>query len=123
MANVRVLDCEIGYALTELIPAGSVSLFHLLFPDPWPKRRHHRRRIFTTQFVAAVHRALQRDGEFHVATDDSEYFRQMERNIAPHLFRARDWVPPFPPTLFEAKFVSQSRPIYRLMLEKTSPVT
>jgi len=48
--NVRVLHAETSYALRYLLPERSVETFYLLFPDPWPKRRHHRRRIFTPDF-------------------------------------------------------------------------
>ena len=48
--NVRLLRMESSYAVRYLLPAESVERFYLLFPDPWPKRRHHRRRIVTPGF-------------------------------------------------------------------------
>ena len=56
--NARVLRIESSYAVTNLLPRESVTAFHLLFPDPWPKRRHHRRRSFTEEFLLAIHRQL-----------------------------------------------------------------
>jgi len=57
-----------------LLPAESVERFYLLFPDPWPKRRHHRRRIVTPDFLSSIHAALQRGGSIYIATDDVDYF-------------------------------------------------
>src|SRR5436190_589287 len=47
LTNARILRCEISYAVCHLLPPGSVAGFHLMFPDPWPKRRHAARRLFT----------------------------------------------------------------------------
>ena len=59
LENVRILKVESSYAVRYLLPESSVSVFYLLFPDPWPKRRHHRRRIVTTNFLDSIHRALE----------------------------------------------------------------
>ena len=77
LKNARVLRMESSYAVTNLLPAGSVTAFHLLFPDPWPKRRHHRRRAFTHEFLFSIHRALIAEGLFNIATDHTEYFQQI----------------------------------------------
>ena len=96
LSNVRVLRIEAGYAMTYLVPAESVSVIHMLFPDPWPKRRHHRRRTFTVQFLLATHRALVFDGLLHVATDDADYFHEMERILsAQPLFKLSSEQPDF----------------------------
>ncbi len=79
LANVRGLRIEIAYAAQWLFPAESVAVIHVLFPDPWPKRRHWRRRLFQPEFVAHVQRALQRGGVLNVATDYAEYFEEMVR--------------------------------------------
>jgi tRNA (guanine-N7-)-methyltransferase len=123
LKNARVLRMESTYAVTNLLPAGSVSAFHLLFPDPWPKRRHHRRRAFTHEFLFSVHRALITGGLFHVATDHTDYFHQIERVIAATdifvISRERN---NFPSTTFEQKFVTRGLSIHRLLLRKVSPV-
>jgi tRNA (guanine-N7-)-methyltransferase len=123
LPNVRLLRAEVNIALVHLIPPVSVAAFHLLFPDPWPKRRHHRRRTFTGDFLTAVHRALERGGLLHLATDHPEYFRQMEELAKPSvMFRVSDEQIEFPATAFEAKFRAQGLPIYRLLLRKVSSV-
>src|SRR5439155_27024901 len=57
IGNVRLLRMESSYAVRYLLPAGSVEKFYLLFPDPWPKRRHWRHRIVTEDFLGAISQA------------------------------------------------------------------
>ena len=123
--NVRVLRADTLFAVRCLLPKNSVETFYLLFPDPWPKRRHQFRRIFTRDFLEAIAVALEKHGILRVATDQLDYFHQIERLSRAHLqFQV---VPPsldavLPVTRFERKFREQDAPIYRLTLRKTSPV-
>lgn len=71
--NARVLRLDSKYLVEWLLPPGSVSRIHLLCPDPWPKARHHRRRLVQVGFLEAVSRALAPDGEFLFMTDHPEY--------------------------------------------------
>jgi tRNA (guanine-N7-)-methyltransferase len=121
--NARVLRMESTYVVANLLPAGSVTAFHLLFPDPWPKRRHHRRRSFTREFLLAIHRALIPGGLFHVATDHADYFCQIERVIAAtDIFAISCEQNDFPSSSFEQKYVARRLFIHRLRLRKVSPV-
>jgi tRNA (guanine-N7-)-methyltransferase len=123
LKNARILRMESNYAVTHLLPPASVTSFHLLFPDPWPKRRHHRRRAFTPEFVSSIHRALIAGGLFHVATDHADYFHQIERVIAAtDIFVISREQYHFPPTSFEQKYVARGLSIHRLLLRKVSPV-
>jgi tRNA (guanine-N7-)-methyltransferase len=124
--NVRVLRADTLFAVRYLLPKNSVETFYLLFPDPWPKRRHQFRRTFTRDFLDAVADALEKKGVLRIATDQFDYFYQIERLSRAHLhFQV---VPPspddavLPVTKFEKKFRDQGAPIYRLTLRKTSPV-
>jgi tRNA (guanine-N7-)-methyltransferase len=121
LRNARVLHMETSYTVARLIPPLTVSCFHLLFPDPWPKRRHHRRRTMTHGFVAAIHCALAPDGLFHVATDHADYFREIKQLVAP-FFEMTRATNPFPPSTFEKKFAAGGLTIHRLLLRKISPV-
>jgi tRNA (guanine-N7-)-methyltransferase len=119
LKNARVLRMESSYAVTHLLPTGSVTAFHLLFSDPWPKRRHHRRRAFTHEFLFSIHRALIAGGLFHVATDHTDYFRQIEKVIAEtDIFAISREQNNFPPTSFEQKFIARGLPVFRLLLRK-----
>jgi tRNA (guanine-N7-)-methyltransferase len=124
--NVRVLRADTLFAVRDLLPESSVGTFYLLFPDPWPKRRHQFRRVFTRDFLDAIAVALEQEGIVRVATDQLDYFRQIERLSCAHL--QFEVVPAFPDesvlpiTKFERKFRDQGAPIYWLTLRKTSPV-
>src|SRR4030095_2559800 len=85
LENVRVLRAETLFALRYLLPESSAETFYLLFPDPWPKRRHQFRRIFTRDFLDAITVALKQHGVLRVATDQLDYFFQIERLSRAHL--------------------------------------
>ena len=76
--NVRVLLAETSHALRYLLPGASVEEFYLLFPDPWPKRRHQQHRIVTPDFLNSIHTALEEGGVLRIATDQLDYFQQIE---------------------------------------------
>src|SRR3954471_19768141 len=57
LANAKILRFEISYAVRYLVPANSITTFHLMFPDPWPKRRHASRRIVSESLLMSLHRA------------------------------------------------------------------
>jgi tRNA (guanine-N7-)-methyltransferase len=124
--NVRVLRADTLFAVRYLFPESSVETFYLLFPDPWPKRRHQLRRIFTPEFLDAIAAALEKHGVLRVATDQLDYFHQIERLSHAHQqFQVVPLSPDeavLPVTKFERKFREQGVPIYRLTLRKTSPV-
>jgi tRNA (guanine-N7-)-methyltransferase len=123
--NMRVLRIETSYAVRYLLPAGSVEMFHLLFPDPWEKRRHHQRRIVGLEFLRAIHTALAPDGALRVVTDHRDYFDKIQE-VAQRSgdFRiAPNGAENYPASTFEEKFKQQKIDIYRLELWKTSPVT
>jgi tRNA (guanine-N7-)-methyltransferase len=123
LKNARVLRIGVAHAVSNLLPADSISTFHLLFPDPWPKRRHHRRRAFTKEFLSCIHRALIGGGLFHIATDHADYFYQIQRVIAAtDTFVVSAEQHDFPLTTFEQKFLSRGLSIQRLLLRKASPV-
>lgn len=105
-----------------MLPASSVTQFYLMFPDPWPKRRHWRRRVVTEDFFASVHRALVPHGVLRIATDQIDYFREIDRLAGESQFVTNpDLEPPGALSTFEKRF-SQSE-IYRLRLSKVSAVT
>jgi tRNA (guanine-N7-)-methyltransferase len=80
--NARVLGADAGCVVSRVIPAESVHAYHVYFPDPWWKRRHHRRRLFTAQFAAALGRTLVAGGRLYVATDVDETYALMLQALA-----------------------------------------
>jgi tRNA (guanine-N7-)-methyltransferase len=125
LTNVRVLNVESAYAVRYLLPEASVETFYLFFPDPWPKRRHHRRRIVTNDFLDSIHRALTEDGALEIATDQSDYFHEIQLLVQKHVgfTIAESRNANLPTTKFQRRFVAMGVPIYRVALRKTSPVT
>ena len=77
LANLRLVRLEAAYTLRYFIPEHAVRSFYLLFPDPWPKRRHHKRRLFDEAFRTLLWTRLVPGGEIQVATDHLDYFREM----------------------------------------------
>lgn len=73
LSNVRVADGDALVLLRDMVGPGSLTEVRVLFPDPWPKSRHHKRRLVTPAFAALVHDRLAPGGVLHVATDWQEY--------------------------------------------------
>jgi len=78
MGNVRI-DRRDAMEVLALLPAGSLKGVSLFFPDPWPKQRHHKRRLVQAPFVEELRRVLEPGGCFHAATDWDHYARQISR--------------------------------------------
>lgn len=74
LTNVRVVSGDALRLLSEWIPDGSLSAVHVYFPDPWWKKRHHKRRVFRPSFAADIERTLCNDGRLHFWTDVEDYF-------------------------------------------------
>jgi tRNA (guanine-N7-)-methyltransferase len=77
LTNVRVCCADARVLLGERVPAASVQAVHVYFPDPWWKKRHHKRRVFTADFVASIERVLAPGGRLSAATDVESYFHVM----------------------------------------------
>ncbi len=82
--NVRILQCDAMQLLRHHLPAGSLAAVLLFFPDPWHKKRHHKRRIVQPEFADLVYRALIPGGLLHMATDWEDYAGQMLRVLSEH---------------------------------------
>ena len=77
LPNLRGVQIESSYFLRHLLPPHSASVLHVYFPDPWPKKKHHKNRLVNESFPALVHAALVSAGTVYLRTDDKDYFRQM----------------------------------------------
>lgn len=73
LSNVRIFGEDVHGVLAQAIPAAFLETVHILFPDPWPKRRHHRRRLLQPDFIAQLVEKLQLGGYLHIATDWQPY--------------------------------------------------
>lgn len=120
LENVRLLRMEAFYAVTHLIPADSVSAYYILFPDPWPKKRHHDHRLFNESFVDALYRTLIAHGQLHFSTDHLPYFDEVKAILAAD--RRFEEIPAFEPaenerTDFELYYI-QHKKIGRCSFQK-----
>ena len=116
LGNVRVLRLEFGYTVKYLLPPDSVSVAHILFPDPWPKRRHWPRRLIQPDFVRDLAVALKPGGELRFTTDHAHYFETAQQAIrdANVLKPAPEWDWSLDPkTDFQQTFDAEGRATYR----------
>jgi len=122
LTNVRVLRLEIDYTLRYLLPPVSVFRVHLSFPDPWPKRRHHRRRLVDEEFLVAAVNALVTGGELWIKTDHADYFDCITKTVNSQrdLLVPVTWSEEYPRTNFEEIYRSRNLPIYQLRLRKVN---
>lgn len=122
--NMRIMRIENSYAVRHLLPPGSVEMFHLLFPDPWEKRRHHQRRVVGLDFLKDIYIALGSGGILRIVTDHKDYFDQIQQVAArtQNFDLILNGGAIYPPSTFEQKFTAQGLEIHRLELRKISPV-
>lgn len=114
--NVRLIKTDVLPLLTDWIPASSLIAVHVYFPDPWPKTRHAKRRIFNPTNLSLIERVLVSKGFFHLRTDHPLYYQEMMGVMA----ELPQWVPieiPEPllahKTAFELRFEGLGQPIFR----------
>jgi tRNA (guanine-N7-)-methyltransferase len=79
--NAHTARAEAAYFLKEFVPDASLAIVHLYFPDPWPKKRHHKRRLIQPAFLLEIHRVLEPGGRLQIVTDHEEYFRQIQEFV------------------------------------------
>jgi tRNA (guanine-N7-)-methyltransferase len=77
LTNLRGVQIESSYFLQYLLPPQAASALHVYFPDPWPKKRHHKNRLINESFPRLAQAALAPGGEVYLRTDDEDYFAQM----------------------------------------------
>ncbi len=126
--NARTVRAEASFFLSEFVPPESISVLHVYFPDPWPKARHHKRRLIQPPFMQLAHRVLVPHGRIQVVTDHQGYW---EENIEPVIrsaagFEVVDYTRPgsagageFVGTNFERKYARENRPFYAIAAVKT----
>jgi tRNA (guanine-N7-)-methyltransferase len=79
LKNLRLLRAEAGYVLEYLLGRDSFKAVHVYFPDPWPKKRHHKNRLIGELFPTIIKPLLRKGGVIYLRTDNKEYFEQMLR--------------------------------------------
>lgn len=114
LRNARVVNGDAACVLA-LLPDASVAAYAVLFPDPWWKIRHHRRRLITREFVATMRRTLVPGGTIELATDVAGYFEVAQDclNADPGLELLESGIADAPSTSFSRKAQRQGTPIHR----------
>lgn len=82
LVNLRAIRVEAAYFLEYLLPPECAAALHIYFPDPWPKRRHHKNRLINERFPELARRVLVRGGIVCLRTDEANYFAQMNQVFA-----------------------------------------
>lgn len=82
LSNLRVIEGDVHLILPEMIADGGLDGVHLFFPDPWPKKRHHKRRIVNQNFLQLVAKKVKQGGFFHIATDWVPYAEWIDEVFA-----------------------------------------
>jgi tRNA (guanine-N7-)-methyltransferase len=119
LSNARMLHTDAGALFANCMPDASLWRVHIYFPDPWPKRRHKRRRLIQPEFARHVRRTLKPGGQFIVVTDHMDYFLQIRRVLGDLAGMASIPMPQMADsegeivgTNFERKYIAQGRPFY-----------
>jgi tRNA (guanine-N7-)-methyltransferase len=125
LANIRVIRHDAVEVVGSMIAHGSLAGIHVYFPDPWPKKRHHKRRLLQPPFVHALAQRLAKDGYLHVATDWAPYAEEMLATLAAEPLlanRAAAYAerPPWrPQTKFERRGMALGHAVFDLLFERT----
>lgn len=125
ISNIRIIEHDVVDILEHMIPDASLQAVHIYFPDPWPKKRHHKRRLIQPMFVSRLVDKIAGGGIIHLATDWPDYAQQMLdvlsqesrlQNPSANGFSPRpDWRPQ---TKFEQRGLRLSNPIADLIFQK-----
>jgi tRNA (guanine-N7-)-methyltransferase len=129
LGNVRLVCGDARPFLRDCVPTETVHVIHVYFPDPWWKKRHHRRRVFTDEFARECARVLRSSGVLSVATDVEDYATKVRTVVATQTSLHELPAPqPNTPahdldylTNFERKFRKQDKPIWRMRYRKEPP--
>jgi len=124
LSNIRIVERDAALVFQRMIPPRSLEGIHLFFPDPWPKKRHHKRRLVKRPFTAALAAALKPGGYLYMVTDWEDYaaWALDELGATENLINSCDgFAPPQdwrPRTAFEKKGLAKNHQVRELLLYK-----
>lgn len=127
LKNVRIIRADAAVFLADSVIEKSVDFFHIYFPDPWPKKRHHKRRFLCPANLENLLHCLKPGGQIRIATDHDEYFEQIKAVLVERSDKLQEieflpaagadvgeWVG----TNFERKYLKDQRQIYTIAVRK-----
>src|SRR5262249_18779618 len=126
--NVRVLRDDAKHFVMRRLSPNALAALHIYHPDPWPKKRHHKRRLIDAAYVDAAVRALAPGGRLAIQTDHADYFAGIRTVTVCHpLLKPIELSDPEfgaaderTETNYEIKYLREGRPIYRLAFVKVA---
>lgn len=127
VSNVRIVRADAPVFLRDFVAEGSVDCFHIYFPDPWPKKRHHKRRLLQPSNVELLVRCLKPGGTIRIATDHADYFEQINKVTAAlsDNLQEIEFLRPagarqgeLTGTNYERKYIKDGRPVLTIALRK-----
>jgi tRNA (guanine-N7-)-methyltransferase len=121
LTNLKVIEEDVHVVLQHMIPNESLDGIHLFFPDPWPKKKHNKRRIINAPFLALIHPKIKKGGFIHIATDWVPYAESIQEVFAASdlfdggVIAKPDWRPV---TRFEGQGIDKDHAVNDLMYLK-----
>jgi tRNA (guanine-N7-)-methyltransferase len=121
LTNLKVIEEDVHVVLQHMIPDESLDGIHLFFPDPWPKKKHNKRRIVNEGFLALIHPKIKKGGFIHVATDWVPYAESIQQVFAGStlftggVIEKPDWRPV---TRFEGQGIDKDHAVNDMMYIK-----
>ena len=124
--NIRIVSEDAEDLLQNKIPDSSFDAIIMFYPDPWPKRRHHKRRLIKKEFIELLNKKLKPKGVFYFKTDWKDYFDKVN-----YLFEGPNWeelnvrdlekhLRDIPPTSFEKKAIQANRSLNAKIVRKVN---
>jgi tRNA (guanine-N7-)-methyltransferase len=127
LKNVKLVRADAAFFLIRFVPDSSVACYHIYYPDPWPKKRHHKRRFVCPRNIEHLIRTLEPGGIIQIATDHEDYFEQIKQTLAErkdHLEETEFSNPAGAQdgeaigTNYERKYISENRNVYTIAVKR-----
>ncbi len=127
LKNVKLIRTDAADFLIRFVPDCSVACYHIYYPDPWPKKRHHKRRLICAHNLEHLIRTLAGGGTIQIATDHEDYFEQIKKALAERTDALEEtaFTPPASAqdgetvgTNYERKYIKENRNVYTVAFRK-----
>ncbi len=131
LKNVKLIRTDAADFIIRFIPDTSVACYHIYYPDPWPKKRHHKRRLICSGNLDHLIRTLESGGIIQIATDHEDYFEQMKKVLAERKDELEETEFARPEgaqdgeivgTNYERKYIREKRDVYTIAVIRTDRV-
>jgi tRNA (guanine-N7-)-methyltransferase len=127
LKNVKLVRTEAADFIIRFVPDSSMACYHIYYPDPWPKKRHYKRRFVCPRNVEHLIRTLVPGGTIQIATDHEDYFEQIQKTLAERgdCLEETEFIPPAGAqdgetvgTNYERKYMNENRVVYTIAVKR-----